>query len=58
MSTHGLKSSKLHPYQRSVFPFWRRPENVLLYSDEVKEMFELKKLEFEANAKYLQWTVK
>lgn len=55
MASHGLKSDTKNPYQKKVYPFWRRPENAGIYSEAVKEQFELKKLEFEAKAKYHQW---
>lgn len=59
MSTSGLKSSKIHPYQKRLIPFWRESKETLMgYSEESKEIFERKKIDFDANAKYIQWIVK
>lgn len=58
MSTSGLKSSKMHPYQRFCYPFWRRDDNKNAYSDLTKEKFERHKLEFDLEMKYIQWIQK
>lgn len=44
-------------YGGKAHPFWRyAPQG--MYSEATVEMFELKKLEFENKAKYINWTVK
>lgn len=58
MTGSRLKSELKNPYQKFVYPFWRRPENIGVYSEATREEFERKKLEFEANSRYIQWTVK
>lgn len=59
MAGHGLKSNTKHPYQKFMIPFWRESKETLMgYSEESKEIFERKKIEFDANAKYIQWEVK
>lgn len=58
MASHGLKSDTKNPYQKKVYPFWRRPENAGIYSEATKDLFELKKLEFEQACKYISWNTK
>lgn len=58
MASHGLKSDTKNHYQKKVYPFLRRPENASIYSEATKESFELKKLEFDVKARYLQWETK
>lgn len=57
MPSHGLKSDSRHPYQKQKFPFWRyTPKG--MYSEETKEMLELRKIDFDSKAKYINWTQK
>lgn len=60
MSTHGLKSSKRHPYQLRMIPFWRfnNLPPTLGYSEETKQMFERQKEAFDYGARFIQWEVK
>lgn len=60
MSTQNLKSSKLHPYQKLMTPFWRHSNlpATMGYSDSTKEMLELRKIEYDSKAKYVAWKTK
>lgn len=60
MAGHGIKSQYTHPYQRFKHPFWRHSNlpPTMGYSEESKELFERKKIEFDANAKYIPWQTK
>lgn len=57
MSGRGIKSNGMHPYQRKANPFWRHSNlpPTMGYSDETKEMLELRKIEYDQSAKFIQW---